>query len=340
VTLFDPDSPAPGGAGGESVGPGLAQRPDSTTSRDPARDAAAARAVTPATAPTEGILRLRLVVAYDGTGFRGFAAQPRQRTVGGELARVLEAVIGQPVELTCAGRTDAGVHAVGQVVHFDVDPAQARDAFFDADQPGHPDLVALKRSCNRMLGPEVVVRQAERAGPYFDARRSAVWRRYRYQVLNREEPDPFVARTVWHVDDPLDIRSMQLSCDAIHGEHDFASFCRRPQNAGGSTTRRVIRAGWNWRGPDLACFDILASAFCHQMVRSLVGTMVDIGRGRRVAGDMAWILRSGDRSLAGPVAPPHGLCLEEVGYPEAADRLEGAARVGEGEGEGAVNECC
>jgi len=272
-----------------------------------------------------GTVRIRMKLAYEGSGFRGFAAQRGVTTVAGVVADALHSVIGHPVQITCAGRTDAGVHAAGQVIHFDLDPGRARDAYATAT----PDTVAIRRSLNRMLAPAVVVREAELATPGFDARRSAQWRRYRYLVLNREDPDPFLAATTWHVEAPLDLRAMQLSCDSIHGEHDFAAFCRQPPGDG-STVRRVSRAEWavftvgppgRLTRPDrspgqdqLIAFEIVAGAFCHQMVRSLVGTMVDIGRGRKTAGDMAWILRSLDRANAGSPAPPQGLCLEEVGY--------------------------
>jgi tRNA pseudouridine38-40 synthase len=273
-----------------------------------------------------------MTVAYDGTDFRGFALQPGLPTVAGALTEALHTAVGHPVELVCAGRTDAGVHAAGQVVHFDISPERAR-ASFDALLQGRvaSPLDHLRRALNRMLGPRIVVRDAQVAPPGFDARRSARWRRYRYTVLNRPDPDPFLARTSWHVDEPLDLRAMQLSCDAIYGEHDFSAFCRQRSDGTGSTVRRVLDAEWcdpwaagvgrprSGRGPqlpapELLTFDIRASAFCHQMVRSLVGTMVDVGRGRLRAGDMSAILRSGSRSEAGVVAPPRGLCLLEVGY--------------------------
>ena len=278
-------------------------------------------------APRAGTVRIRMTVAYDGSGFRGFAAQRGQTTVAGALADALNAVIGHPIDITCAGRTDAGVHAAGQVIHFDLDPAQARDAY----ATDTPDTVAIRRSLNRMLAPAIVIRRADRAPVGFDARFSAQWRRYRYLVLNREDPDPFLARTTWHVEPALELRSMQLACDALYGEHDFSAFCRQPPNDA-STVRRVTWAEWRSEGQILT-FEIVANAFCHQMVRSVVGTMVDVGRGRKRAGDMAWIVRSGDRANAGSPAPPHGLCLEEVGYPADGDlRLPEAlsARILEG----------
>jgi tRNA pseudouridine38-40 synthase len=243
-------------------------------------------------------VRVALVVAYVGTDFHGFAAQPGRATVGGALMAAIERTLRHPVELACAGRTDAGVHAWGQVVTFD-----AR-----ADL----DVAALQRSLNKTLRPAVVVRAACVAPAGFDARRSATGRRYRYTVLNRAVPDPFLAGTTWHVAHPLDVRAMQLACDPLYGDHDFGSFCRRID--GGTLVRRVRHADWALVGEGLLRFEIEASSFCQQMVRSLVGTMVEIGLGKRRAGDMASVLRARDRHAAGEVAPPHGLCLWEVTY--------------------------
>jgi tRNA pseudouridine38-40 synthase len=264
----------------------------------------------PAAVP-QPVFRVRMTVAYDGTGYRGFAAQPQQKsvkTVAGDLAGAIGKVLGHPVELTCAGRTDAGVHAWGQVVSFDAHGA-----------PDEVDLEGLRRSLNRMLGPAVVVREAAAAPEGFDARRWATARAYRYTVLNRAEPDPFLARTAWHVEETLDLRAMQLACDPVIGEHDFSAFCRRPQEDA-SLVRRVHDARWLDLGEGLLRFDVEANAFCHQMVRSLVGLMVAVGSGRKRAGDVAWILRSGDRHKAGQPAPPQGLCLWEVRYRDESSR--------------------
>lgn len=257
--------------------------------------------------------RLRLVVAYDGAGFRGFAAQPGQRTVAGELVRALTTALGQPVTVTCAGRTDAGVHAVGQVVHLDV--------------TGPVDTVGLVRAVNAMLGPAVVVRAAGAAAPGFDARRAALARRYRYLVLQSACADPLLAPLSWHVRDPLDLRAMESGADVLLGEHDFRAFCRRPPGTSAQEPirRRVIDASWHqvpWApgGLDddarLLAFDIAAQSFCHQMVRSIVGTLVDVGRGRRRVSDVVWMLRRGDRSRGVTLAPPQGLCLQSVDYAE------------------------
>jgi len=243
----------------------------------------------------------KLVVAYDGTGFRGFAAQPEQRTVEGALAAALAKVLRHEVELSCAGRTDAGVHAWGQVVSF----------------PGIPGLEPerLQQALTSMLGPEIGVRSVELVPAGFDARHSARWRAYRYTIDRRRVPDPMLARYAWHVRDPLDLARLRLGVDPLIGEHDFASFCRRGSE-GSTTVRRVESARWVEVDDDILRFEIRARAFCWQMVRSIVGTLVDVGLGRRRPGDVMGILRARDRSAAGTVAPPHGLCLWEVGYSE------------------------
>ncbi|MDP8976927.1 MAG: tRNA pseudouridine(38-40) synthase TruA [Actinomycetota bacterium] len=251
----------------------------------------------PGPGPTQ---RIRMTVAYHGSGFHGFAANPGVTTVAGSLVEAIRKVLGHPVALTCAGRTDSGVHAWGQVVHFET--------------AGDIDVDRLQRSLNKMLAPEVVVREASVSAADFDARRSATGRRYRYTVLNRPLPDPFLASTAWHVPEPLDLPAMQLACDPLFGEHDWSSFCRKPPAVDASMVRVVRDARWVKVGESVLRFDIEASAFCHQMVRSVVGMLVAIGQGKRRAGDVAWIIRSRDRALAGEPAPPHGLCLWEVLY--------------------------
>lgn len=249
-------------------------------------------------------MRVRLLVAYDGTGFHGFAEQPGHRTVGGLLREAIEKVVRQRVELTCAGRTDRGVHAWGQVVSLDV--------------PAATDLEALHRSLLKLCGPAVVVREVAEAAADFDARFRARSRTYRYTVLNRSVPDPFLARTAWHVPQRLEPRLLTLACDPFLGEHDFSAFCRRPKPAADgqppSLVRRVLRAGWTDLGEGVLRFEITATAFCHQMVRSVVGTVVAAGHGQLHAGDILGILRSGDRAEAAPIAPPQGLCLWHVDY--------------------------
>ncbi|MPY95126.1 MAG: tRNA pseudouridine(38-40) synthase TruA [Acidimicrobiia bacterium] len=256
-------------------------------------------------APAGPLVRVRLTIAYDGHGFHGLAAQPGLRTVAGVLGEALERALRHRVTLSVAGRTDAGVHAWGQVVSFDTN-----EAGFDATN--------LQQTLNKLLGPSIAVRATSVAAPDFDARFSARSRRYRYTVLNRAVPDPFLAATAWHVPAALDLAALRLGCDALYGEQDFASFCRRPREGQGhppaSLVRRVLDAGWGEVDEGVLRFEIEASAFCHQMVRSIVGTLVDMGRGRRRAGEMAGIIRAADRAAAGQPAPPHGLCLWLVRY--------------------------
>jgi len=246
-------------------------------------------------------VRVRLTVAYHGAGFRGMAAQPGQRTVAGVLGEAIEKVAQAPVTLAVAGRTDAGVHAWGQVVACDV-PGDSRAA----------EVTELAHRLNRLLSPEVVVRAAEVAADDFDPRRQATGRRYRYTVLRRPVPDPWLADTSWWVAAPLDLRSMRAGCAPLLGEHDFSAFCRRQGDA--SLVRLVREADWWELSDSLLRFEVEASSFCQQMVRSLVGTLVEVGLGRRTAADIAIALRARDRSKAGQVAPPHGLCLWEVTY--------------------------
>jgi tRNA pseudouridine38-40 synthase len=254
--------------------------------------------------------RVRLTVAYDGAPFHGSAEQAEVPTVMGALRTAIETVVRTPVELVAAGRTDAGVHGWGQVV--------------SADLPDGVDLAALVRRVNRLCAPTVVLRAAVWApSPEFSARFDARWRLYRYHVLNQPTPDPLLAATTWHVAEPLDVAAMRLGSDPLIGEHDFASFCRRPpprtgpdgEEAEASLVRRVLSARWSeLDDPHHLRFEIRATSFCHQMVRSIVGTLVDVGLGRISPGDVRAILVARDRAAAGPVAPPHGLCLWEVLY--------------------------
>ncbi|HBL08749.1 MAG: tRNA pseudouridine(38-40) synthase TruA [Acidimicrobiales bacterium] len=251
-------------------------------------------------------MRVRARLAYDGTPFRGFAVNEGVRTVAGDLNAVLSRVVGCDVVVTCAGRTDRGVHAVGQVVSFDL--------------PDEADLGRVRRSVNRLCAPSIVMSAMEPAAPDFDARFSATGRTYRYRVLNRADPDPFLSTTTWHVEAPLDTATMNRAAGDLVGMHDFTSFCRRRRNPLSESAtvlvRRVEAAGWS--GPDsdgVLVFEITASAFCHQMVRSIVGVLVRIGEGRLPATAVSTVLAAHDRQEAGKPAPPRGLTLWSVRYP-------------------------
>jgi tRNA pseudouridine38-40 synthase len=246
-----------------------------------------------------GPAKLRLVVAYDGTAFHGFAESRGVRTVAGTLVDALERLLHDRPEIVVAGRTDRGVHAWGNVVSLEVPPAT--------------DPWKVQDSLNSMLGPEIVVREADLVEGTFDARRSARWRRYRYTIVNRPVPDPFLARYAWWISESLDLRALRLAADPFVGEHDFSSFCRRGPE-GTANVRRVIESRWEDRGGGVLVYEIRANAFCWQMVRSVVGTLVEAGRGKRTPGEMLAIIRACDRQAAGQMAPAHGLCLVEVGY--------------------------
>jgi tRNA pseudouridine38-40 synthase len=248
----------------------------------------------------------RLTVAYDGAHFRGFAESDGVSTVMGTLRKAVETVVRRPVELTGAGRTDAGVHAWGQVV--------------SGELPAATDLARLQRSLNAMCAPAIAVRDLDWAPADFSARFSATARTYHYDVWNDPTPNPVLADRVWHVPGPLDVAAMNDAGLALLGEHDFSSFCRRPKPAAGydepSLVRHLRVARWE-RSPEwqqLLRFEITASSFCHQMVRSIVGTLVEVGLGRRAAASMSDVLAAKDRAVAGRVAPPTGLTLWSVDY--------------------------
>ena len=251
-------------------------------------------------------MKMKATVAYDGSGFHGFAVNAGVRTVAGDIEAALTTVVGQPVTITCAGRTDRGVHGRGQVISFEI--------------PDGVDVTPdrIESSLNGLCKPAVVVRDVSEADADFDARFSARWRRYRYQVLNARLPDPLRANVAWHVWQPLNVAAMNAAAAHLVGEHDFASFCKRVKVAEGepekSTVRNVTSAQWRAGDDDIIEFWVEATAFCHQMVRSFVGTCVDVGMGRVDADEIPDILAAKDRTRAGQVAPPHGLTFWEVGY--------------------------
>jgi tRNA pseudouridine38-40 synthase len=243
----------------------------------------------------------RLDLSYDGTGFSGYARQDRQRTVQGELERALGQILGEVPATAVAGRTDAGVHARGQVVSFSADSAELID----------PERLA--RSLNSMLGGEIVVTAGTEAPEGFNARFSAQRRTYRYLASTTAFLDPALRHYVWKL--PATIHPELLNEVAPHfvGERDFTSFCRSVP--GKSNIRRVEQAFWEVSEGDMLTFWITANAFCHQMVRSLVGLCYDVARGHTPLESVEEIIQRVDRSTMGTVAPPHGLSLWDVGYP-------------------------
>ena len=252
--------------------------------------------------------RLKATVAYNGSRFHGFAVNDDVRTVAGDLEAALSRVTRGPVTIVCAGRTDRGVHGRGQVISFDVG-----DKF-------NYTLGRLQSSINQMCGPEISIRDLEEVPADFHARFSAHWRRYRYKIWNRYAGDPLLTGLAWHIRRPLNVDHMNAAAAYFIGEQDFASFCRRPKAEPGmpehSLVREVIEAEWT-RGredPELLTFEIRASSFCHQMVRAIVGTLVEVGLGEIEVGEVPKILAAKDRTIAGAVAPPQGLTFWDVGY--------------------------
>jgi len=238
---------------------------------------------------------VRVGLAYDGTGFRGWARNAGQRTVEGVVSDALGRVLGRLPKISVAGRTDAGVHARGQVASF-----VAEDDV---------DLERLQRSVNRMLAPEIVAWEVRRATEGFDARFSATARDYRYRIGTGAWPDPFEARFVWHRPGGLAVARMREAARPLLDEHDFASFCRRPQSGG--TVRRLERLSIA-RAGDRVEITARANAFLHQMVRTIVGTLVRVGEGKLDPASVAEILAARDRGRASQLAPAHGLTLERV----------------------------
>jgi tRNA pseudouridine38-40 synthase len=259
--------------------------------------------------------RLRLDLSYDGSAFHGWSVQPGLRTVQQVLAEALGQVLvlPGPAALTVAGRTDAGVHARGQVAHADV-PAAAWAAVSET----------AARRLGRLLPPDVRVRAIGPAPDGFDARFSALWRRYSYRVCDDQAAaDPLRRHdTLWYPR-PVDVTLMNQAARACLGEHDFAAFCRRREGA--TTVRDLLRLDWARAAPGLAVATVTADAFCHNMVRALVGGLLTVGDGRRPPAWLAQVLAAAVRDPAVTVAPPHALCLEEVAYPPDAGLAARAA---------------
>jgi len=254
-------------------------------------------------------VRLRIDIAYDGGDFHGWAAQPGLRTVQGELEAALATVLRRPeVSTVCAGRTDSGVHARGQVVHLDVGDDTLVSA---AGRAGGEPAAAVARRLNGVLQPDLRVRRVVAAATGFDARFSALWRRYAYRVCDGV-PDPLTRGHVLTWPRPLDAEAMGEASRCLLGLHDFAAFCR--QREGATTVRTLLDLAWV-RDGDLLTGTVRGDAFCHHMVRSLVGALLAVGEGRRAVDWPGEVLAAGLRDPAVTVVPPHGLTLEEVGYP-------------------------
>ncbi|HVW81644.1 MAG TPA: tRNA pseudouridine(38-40) synthase TruA [Mycobacteriales bacterium] len=266
----------------------------------------------PAAPPGDGgLVRLRLDLRYDGTDFAGWARQPGQRTVQETLESAIAQVLRLADEprLTVAGRTDAGVHAAGQVAHVDLDPAV--------------DPSQLRRRLDAVLPDDVAVTSVTVAAAGFDARFAATGRHYRYRVSDRRG-DPLRRRDTVQWKRALDVAAMDRAAQGLVGEHDFAAYCKPREGA--TTIRALRRLGVRRDEDDVVVIEAHADAFCHNQVRSMVGALLAVGEGRRPEQWPADVLTAGVRDPAVTVAPPHGLTLVAVDYP-ADDRLAGQTRV-------------
>ena len=251
---------------------------------------------------------IRLTIAYDGTDFHGWQRQPKAPTIQSCLEAALQRVVGSAVKVVASGRTDAGVHAAKQVANFKT-----------SSPIPCPNLV---QAVNDLLPPTVRVKQAQEAPGEFHARYAARSKTYRYRILQAPICSPFIARFVYHYPYPLDRRSMAEAAHLIKGRHDFASFAGAcaahedvPSHSSSSTVREIFtsRILWGVRTSILA-YEVCGSGFLHHMVRNIVGTLIEVGRGKVEPGDMIRILEARDRTLAGPTVPAQGLCLMGVEY--------------------------
>ena len=257
-------------------------------------------------------MRLRIDLSYDGSAFHGWARQLELRTVQAELEQALDTVLRTTgSSLTVAGRTDTGVHARGQVAHLDLAPESVGPA---AGRSHEAPLEALRRRLNGVLDPDVRIRRVIEAPAGFDARFSAIWRRYAYRIADRPEvADPLSRGHVLHWSRELDLDAMNAASEHLLGEHDFAAFCKKREGA--TTIRSLLDLHWERNPAGIAVGTVRADAFCHNMVRALVGCLMAVGEGRRDGEWAAGVLADRRRDPAVRVVRPHGLTLEEVAYP-------------------------
>ena len=262
---------------------------------------------------TEGFVRetpertLSLTVSYNGAPFSGFARQPGQLTVQGELEQALSLVFRRPMEVVCSGRTDAGVHALGQVVSFDV----------TNDELEGRNLYSLRRSLNALTHEDITVREVEERQPGFSARFDAQWREYHYHVCLDEVPPLFMRDFSWYVHGQLDIDAMREAAAYLVGEHDFKSFCMAASAVGKPTCRNVHEISLSREmimGEDILTIKVVGNAFLHSMVRTIVGTLVMVGRGQRKPEWVREVLEARNRTAAGENAPAAGLVFWRVQY--------------------------
>lgn len=252
------------------------------------------------------LARLRIDLAYDGGPFAGYARQRGRETVQGTLEEALERFFDQKIALNCAGRTDRGVHATAQVVHFDFDPRVKRAAAALAD------LEKLRTRLDQQAGRAIAIWKIQRVGSDFHARFSANRRSYRYRLVDTAVVDPILRFNRWIVGEPLSLAAMRRAARALVGEHDFCSFCRRHESR--STVRSLHKVTISRPEPGHLDLRFGGRAFCHQQVRAMVGCLVEVGQGKHPPEWVGEVLAARDRSVAARVAPAHGLTLEHVSY--------------------------
>lgn len=240
----------------------------------------------------------KITIEYDGTGYCGWQVQPNGRSIQSTLEQAISTFFGATTRITGSGRTDAGVHALGQVANFLVE----KDA----------DAHRILRGLNALTPPDIAVTQIEGVSDAFDSRRDARSRVYEYHLLNRATASPFFRNRAWHIHEPLDRAAMKEAVAGLIGEHDFSSF-RAAGCEAAHPIRRIYQASWEQRN-DLLVFTIEGTAFLRHMVRNIIGTVVEVGRGGRSPRSFWDLLGAADRTQAGPTAPPHGLYLREVKY--------------------------
>lgn len=248
---------------------------------------------------------IALTVAYDGAPFSGFARQPGLQTVQGRIESALQMVLSREVTTTGAGRTDSGVHALGQVVSF--------DAVGDEPEPRQ-----MRRSVEALSGDGISIREVRRARSGFSARFDAIEREYRYRIYNASDSPVFLERFSWHVAATLDLEQMREGAGRLVGEHDFRSFCVTDSGVGKSTVRRIDAVDIleeEYLGERCVTVRIVGNAFLHSMVRTIVGTLVEVGSGRRGSEWATEVLDARCRAAAGPTAPARGLVFHRVAYP-------------------------
>jgi len=243
-------------------------------------------------------MNIKLTIEYDGTDYHGWQVQPNGKSVQEVLEQALETILRKKVRLNSSGRTDAGVHALGQVANF----------IFDGDL----DLDKLRKGLNALGRPDIAIKKAEVVQDSFDARRDAKSRVYHYRIWSQSWPSPFYRRYSWHVPYPLELVSMDEAIQFLEGEHDFSSF----QAAGCEAAHAVRKIYRNSliREEGMLIYTVEATAYLRHMVRNIVGTLIEVGRKERTPAELAELLRLKDRTQAGPTAPPQGLFLVEVRY--------------------------